>query len=330
MGRDAGLDAAKGALILLVLAGHLVWPVPWPHGPDGVMPPAGQAQMALYGWIYLFHMPMFAMVSGVLSRAGYSWGLVRSVAGRLLLPYVVFGAIQAATLLALGEAARPLWGLYGLWYLLSLAWWRLLLPAFVHLPRPMLWAVALAVGAGWLGWIGMPLSLSRTCTLFPFFLAGHLLRGERAHLPRLFTPAAAVAVLALCAGLCWLAAPANVHVLLYGNQPYQVRDLSPWVGPLVRLGRLGLGFAAGLAFLSLMPSGRGVLGRLGERSLYVYILHAALLPLYRAAPWLWEPLNAVPVLGVLAGAVASGFLLARASRLGWVRRLVEPLPGRRC
>ena len=65
--------------------------------------------------------------------------------------------------------ATPYWLL---WYLLSLAGWRLLLPVFARLKRPLTFAVALAVAVGCASEVGYYLSLSRTLVFFPMFVLG--------------------------------------------------------------------------------------------------------------------------------------------------------------
>jgi len=105
-GRDTRVDNAKGLLFILVVMGHLVW----------LVPSGGRAADALYFSVYFFHMPMFALVSGYLSRAEAGWPpLVRS-ARLLLAPYVAFFALHTLILRLMGEPAYPfLQGLYGPW-----------------------------------------------------------------------------------------------------------------------------------------------------------------------------------------------------------------------
>lgn len=164
--RDPWLDNARFGLIALVVFGHLLEPLLTRH----------PVLAASYDAIYAFHMPAFAFLSGAVSVAHLDRRLVRSVLFRLLLPYVAFQGLYA---LAAQWQAWPDDGPHGitvpywlLWYLTSLACWRLLLPLFAKLRAPVWIAVAVALLAGCSNSIGYELSLSRTVVFFPAFLLG--------------------------------------------------------------------------------------------------------------------------------------------------------------
>ena len=61
--RDSYFDNLKGILILLVVIGHFILPM------DKTRP-----VWSIFYIIYLFHMPMFAMVSGYFSKGMYRNG----------------------------------------------------------------------------------------------------------------------------------------------------------------------------------------------------------------------------------------------------------------
>jgi fucose 4-O-acetylase-like acetyltransferase len=315
-GRDIRIDNAKGLLILLVVMGHLVWPVP----------SGDRAADAFYFFVYFFHMPMFALVSGYFSRAEAGRAaLIRN--GRLLLaPYVVFFALHALILRLMGEAPYPfLQGLYGLWYLLSLFLWRAVLPYVRRLPLALPASVVLALAAGFVPFIGMDLSLSRTVVLLPFFLAGHLMR-EKGRSPTQAVGRATGAV-AVAAGLllAWWLSGYAFQPMLYGNAPYMALGPGIGVGLAARAVQLAGAFGLGLGALALVPSGENPLTRIGRHSLHVYLLHSALLVPYR----LWEPaygLIGSTVWLLVPAAVVLAWLLASPPVVRWTCRLVSPLP----
>ncbi len=121
-------------------------------------------------------MPAFALLSGAVASSKANARLLRNVLFRLLLPYVVFQGLHALA------AQMPLWPDDGppgvttpywlFWYLLSLAGWRLLLPIFAQLKRPVAFAIARAIAGGCASDVGYYLSLSRTLVFFPLFLLG--------------------------------------------------------------------------------------------------------------------------------------------------------------
>ncbi len=71
------------------------------------------------------------------------------------------------------ESHQPSWTL---WFLLALGIFRLVLPYLALLRWPLLWTVAISIGAGYLPNIDSTLSLSRTLGLLPFFALGWWLR----------------------------------------------------------------------------------------------------------------------------------------------------------
>jgi len=66
---------------------------------------------------------------------------------------------------------QPYWVL---WYLMSLLFWRLVLPFFAALKFPLLIAVAISLLSGMADYVGRDWSLSRSLGFLPFFIAGHL------------------------------------------------------------------------------------------------------------------------------------------------------------
>ena len=313
--RDTRIDNAKGLLIILVVLGHLVWPVPTGH----------RVADGLYFFVYFFHMPMFALISGYLSRDETGWAaLVKN--GRLLLaPYVVFFALHALILRLMGEPPYPfLEGLYGLWYLLSLFCWRMLLPYVRRIPFALPATILLALAAGFVPFLGLQLSLSRTLVLLPFFLAGHLMREKGTSPTAVFSPVAGVSMVAAGVVLSAFLSGYAFQAMFYGNGPYAALGPGVAVGFVARVAQLGIAFGLGLGALALVPSGQTPLTRVGRHSLHVYLLHTLLLVAYRLWPAGYGPLGSsvclmVPVAVVLAWLLASPWVVKA------TRRLVSPL-----
>ncbi len=74
--RSAWLDNAKGLLMILVIWGHLMEQM------IAVSPLAA----GTYGAIYLFHMPAFALVSGMVSGGDLNRQTILHLARKVLLP----------------------------------------------------------------------------------------------------------------------------------------------------------------------------------------------------------------------------------------------------
>ncbi|HET7269092.1 MAG TPA: acyltransferase family protein [Oleiagrimonas sp.] len=315
--RDPWLDTARFVLIALVVFGHVLEPLadahPWLH--------------TCYRFVYAFHMPAFAFLSGAVAHDSIDTNALRGIVFRLLWPYLVFQGLYAlAAQLPLwpdagpGSVTTPYWLL---WYLLSLACWRFLLPLFAHLRGRLLIAVLVAVGAGCLGSIGYYLSLSRTLVFFPLFLMGWLWAPRWRELSK----PAYMRVLAACTlGAMFVAAwliPIDPR-WLYGSYGYAALGSGPLVGALQRLLLLGIAVAGTLAVLALVPRRHTPFSAPGARSLGAYVLQGFVIKIAVGAGFF-------AVLTRLPGAWLLPVLLVLAAVTAWVlasrslQRLLDPI-----
>jgi fucose 4-O-acetylase-like acetyltransferase len=280
--RDPWRDNARVVLIVLVVFGHCLEPL----GPET------SSFDAIYRFIYLFHIPAFAFLSGSVARADANVRLLRSTVFRVLLPYLLFQGLYALVAQTPGwpddgpaGAATPYWLL---WYLLSLAGWRLLLPLFARLRHPILIAVGLAVAAGLAGDLGYYLSLSRTLVFFPLFLLGwryadawrSALSGTR------WRMAAVIALVALFAIANWQAMDPR---WLYGSLGYAALGVDAGPGMALRLLQLVAGIVGTAAFLTLIPRRPLAVSALGPGTLQTFLVHGFLIKLavaFGAFAWL--------------------------------------------
>ena len=249
--RSAYYCNLKLLLIFLVILGHWIEPQ---IGTD-------RDVYRVYRTIYLFHMPLFAFLSGLFLRD--SAGCIRQL--RRMVPMYLI-CQTAAIALGLAPWHTPWWIL---WYLLSLCFWLLTAALLLALPRGK-WAIlvlSLALGclAGRVRWIGRPLSLSRTIVFFPYFWLGVLLPTDipwhRFRIPALL-------------GL--LALPSDISpVTLYHAGPCD---------PLLRLRCYAAAGALGLLVLSWCPRRRFPWTRAGADTLPAYLLHGPLVRLLPSVP----------------------------------------------
>jgi fucose 4-O-acetylase-like acetyltransferase len=292
------LDIGKGILIILVIWGHLIEQA------------VGQSQLAaaIYGAIYLFHIPAFALISGMVSDARLDGGIAAKLVRKLLVPLLVFQMLYwpALTWLKPGwtfEALAPNWIL---WFLLSLLLWRLMLPAFLHLRFPLTSAVVLAIAVGFVEGFDHTLSLSRTFVFFPAFLFGFLRRqgildfiqsGRRAG-------AAVLVVLSGSAGL--FIAQGGSILPLYGSVPYAIQPYGLVLSVALRLAVIVAGIGAAIAFLSVVPKEASFLSSLGRQTVPVYLLHGFLV----LAFWAVAPSALESHFGFIALTACLSFLIA--------------------
>lgn len=99
--RSAYWDIAKCLLIILVTLGHLVQYGGWSHGDDFY-------HNALFKLVYMFHMPMFALICGFFAAAGlrkYGGRTLPRYALRFLLPSVTYSVLY----MVFGQVRGGLW-----------------------------------------------------------------------------------------------------------------------------------------------------------------------------------------------------------------------------
>jgi fucose 4-O-acetylase-like acetyltransferase len=324
-GRVSLFENARGALVVLVVLGHSLEPLL-------AREPLARA---LYTALYLFHIPAFAFLSGHLSRAELSRKSLASIAWSLLAPLVIFQALYVAfDAWVLGRGWNRQWLVmpyWLLWFLLSLACWRLVLPLLRRLPMPLLVSVAIALGAGLLPWVGYLLGLSRTLVFLPCFVAGYLARREwlLGNTPN--TPARRALAVALFMALgAWVWAMTVGKVAapntqwLYGTTSYAALGAAPLTGMATRLAHLWCALALTWAVFVLCPRKDGALARLGGRSLAPFLLHGFVVRAFEKVGGYSGVHGPLDVLLVLLGGGILAVLLGHPLIVHVTRPLWEP------
>ena len=171
MARENRIDAIKGLLIILVILGHTII----------ALDNENVINHGVMGLIYIFHMPLFILISGYLTKhpsqqsASHMW---RGV-GRIAVTLVIFQVLVSIRVQCMGGhflAAMAMFPFGILWYLMSLMCWRIMLfyTPRALLDRPWLYlglalVVSLLIG---LTHLGLFLSIQRTLNFYLFFLLG--------------------------------------------------------------------------------------------------------------------------------------------------------------
>lgn len=270
MKRNLLLDNAKFVMIFFVVLGHLLYSFETLNVFFEVS----------HKVIYSFHMPVFIIISGMLTKQKVVIkDYLKKLFKTLLVPLVVFTCLYEilevilyGSLSSFTQILAPYWLL---WYLWSLFIWRILAPYFLKLRYPILISVFIALMTGYFDAVGYTFGISKTVYFFPFFLAGYKLtpnvlsNSKLLKLPKSLL----VSIILLNITFFYLASGINSD-WLYGCFSYFQLGVEDWfLGPAVRLSLLAISFITSAAVLSLIPKRKTFFTSLGSKTLYIYLLH---------------------------------------------------------
>lgn len=277
-GRNISFDNIKAILIFLVVFGHFV---ELHIAQDAFLRP-------IWIFAYAFHMPMFALVSGIFSKANLdekqSVQLIRNIVAPLLGFELIYEATEYLIRGSFSVYAGLIAPYWMLWYLMSLLCWRLLLPLFARLQFPLILSLGLALVTSYSEHLGYLLSGARTLFFFPFFILGWKL-GANAFVSkgrdwRLICMASAIVIAGSI--MCFLLPAQFDYRWLYGSFSLHRLEMADLSGSLYQLLQYGVSTLLGLSILYLLSLRDWGLARVGQRSMYVFLWHGmALIALHQ-------------------------------------------------
>lgn len=322
--RDSYWDNAKGLLIFLVVLAHYYGTGMVYKGFSGGL---WQLPLTIYTVVYLFHMPLFAFISGYFSKNAER---CRSRAfSALLLPYLL---VNTVFVILDRERVNPLLAPYGpMWYPLALLLWRMVLPDVGRLKRSWLWGL----GAALILLVLTPgkdyVSLRNTITFFPCFLLGYETSPEQIgkirRLPRWLCGFILLGAAGMAAALLGPLHQTFGDICFFSRvYPFAWSSLK-YVG--LELVRYAIALVLGICVLNLIPANPGRLTHIGQNTLTVLLFHSvphlrtwmdALNPLPDNAPFtiLWWTVLSLAVTALLGSRRAGRWfdrLMTRCRRL---------------
>lgn len=319
-------DNARFVAVTLVVIGHGIQRLT--HDSNNAL--------VVYLFIYAFHVPAFAMISGYFSKATPpGTRQMRKVLTDILLPYVIMETIWTLVQF-LVEGKRnfnPTTPSWTLWFLLALGLFRLVLPYLALLRWPLLWAVAFSIAVGYFDNVDSTFSLSRAIGILPFFVLGWQLRHwglvDRWRAIEHITwgvRAAAIGILG-----AWLAVvivfiepfrEIDLRFWFFYDDSYRGLGEDQWWAGLVRLGLILLAVLLSACFFVLIPRRETWMTDLGTATMYVYLLHSFVLyPIRETGIVTEEHSSAMWLLSMILACI--GISIALSSPL--VRRIFRPL-----
>jgi fucose 4-O-acetylase-like acetyltransferase len=324
-------DNARFVTVTLVVIGH---------GIQRLTADSNNA-LVLYLFIYAFHMPAFAIISGYFSKASPpTTRRMKKLITDILLPYVFMETILTLVqfLVEGKKVFNPTNPSWTLWFLLALGIFRLILPYLVLLRWPLLWAVLASVLVGYFANVDTTFSLSRAIGILPFFVLGWQARqwGIADRMLALGSRIWALRALAVVVFGVWLAVvivgvdlwrAIDLRFWFFYEDSYRGLGESDWWAGLVRLGLILLAVVLSAALFVLIPRSPTWITAFGQATMYVYLLHSFILyPLRETGVLADEHSSAMWLLSMVLAGIAISIALAAPIVRRIFRPLIEPKP----
>jgi len=323
-------DNARFLCVTLVVIGH------------GIQRLTADSDNALivYLFIYAFHMPAFAIISGYFSRPGSpNSRQMTKVITDIIVPYVIMESIWTfVQFLVEGKhefnPTQPSWTL---WFLLALGIFRLILPYLALLKFPLLIAVLFSVGVGYFGNVDSTFSLSRAIGILPFFVLGWKLnewgvvdrwrRVVNGWWVRVVAVGVLGAWLAVVGGNINLWREIDLRFWFFYDDSYRGLGGDEWWAGAVRLGLIVLAVVLTAAFFALIPRRDTWITDFGTSTMYVYLLHSFVLyPLRETGILKDEHTSAVWLVSMVFACIAISIALSAPIVRRIFHPIVEPKP----
>lgn len=324
-------DNARFICVTLVVIGH------------GIQRLTGDsdAALGLYLFIYAFHMPAFAIISGYFSKASPpSSRQMKKVLTDIVLPYAIMETIWSGVqfLVEGSTSLNPTTPHWTLWFLLALALFRLILPYLVLLRWPLLWCIAFSVGVGYLGNVDNTFSLARSIGILPFFFLGWQIRQwrlvDRWHL--MDARAWWLRVVALAIFAAWAAVifsfiglwrSLDLKYWFFYDDSYNGIGQDAWWAGFIRLGFILLAALLSVALFVLIPRRKTWFTSFGQATMYIYLLHSFVLYPIRQSGILGDEHSSLGwLLAMIVGSILISIVLASQPVRTLFRPLIEPKP----
>ncbi|MBH1941547.1 acyltransferase family protein [Mobilitalea sibirica] len=269
--RDYVFDNMRAVLIVLVVWGHLLTSMISKY----------DLIKSLYFFVFFFHMPAMAFVSGYFSK-NLEKGRNNAFEA-ILMPYLVLNVFNYLfKMFIIGEPYfgfrffRPLWGL---WYLLALFLWKFFLKDLIKIRYLLPLSFVIGLLSGYSKEFSNYMALGRVVCFLPFFLMGYYCTQEHVKIIRKLPKVISVLV---------IVAVGSFSTWIVGNDIFKVEVLylrkaypenSEFEGMFFRLIVYAVALLMTAVIINLMSNKKSLLSKIGTGTLTVYILHLFTIPL---------------------------------------------------
>ena len=275
--RNSTIDSLKGVLIILVVLGHWL-----EYGF------AHETNRIVFNYIYLFHMPLFILISGYFSKRTDFGTFIKKMQS-LVEVYIVVQILYVGSSILLQGKSYNYSILYtpnaAAWYLLSLISWRTLLQfvpdKWLHRKSLLYLSIIVSIISGFIPLNDNEFSILRTLTFLPFFMFGFFLKNNNWKINKYSSNLFKYSVLLIPLGIMFLIGNKDLSLVLYGKYPYYNSYYSPQLMMSLRLVFLIVAFIMSINILSLHTYIHTyALAFIGKNSLIFYIYHIIFLRLF--------------------------------------------------
>jgi fucose 4-O-acetylase-like acetyltransferase len=290
--RDPFLDNARYILVLLVVFGHLI--SPWKESSEIIF--------AINNLLATFRMPALIFITGYFAKSFYKAGYIKKITVKLFVPLVILQVFYILYYTAYGDTLNLFLPRKGLWFLLSLYYFNLLLFPFSKLKHPLLVSILLGLGIGFIDYAGSFLSISRTFVFFPIFLLGFYT--NKTHLQYIKKYAnKAVSIIAFIVIIYLLSFYSfeEARKLLTGKFPFERLEYSYFEGIVSRFLSYVMMTLGIIAILAWIPRKKTFFTKFGQQTAYIYLLHFIVVRYLYTIEWFDEfALWKLPIVIVVA------------------------------
>ena len=255
----------------------------------------------MWTMIYVFHMPLFAFVSGLFAKNTIAdkTKLKKNMCFYLKAYFIYKILLMFVRLVFSGE------GKFNLLYEKSIPWYMLAMVLFLGItylvrnvkPSYVLFvSILLACAIGFDSSLGDFLTLTRVINFYPFFIVGYYAKSDM----EIFESSKIKKIISviILTGFCivswvYISKLYNFRPMLTGRNPYSTFCREEY-GILCRLAYYVAVSIISLAIIYLLPNRISSFTFLGKKSLQIYIWHGVVLNILRQLSWEEKLMNNLP------------------------------------
>lgn len=265
--RDSYFDNLKGFLIISVIIGNSL---------ELANPESVNIHFFIL-LLYVFHMPLFAFVSGYFSKLSRRTTKEKVIDTLKLYIYaqVFYTAFNYLILWRHGTKLQILMPQWTLWYLLSMVFWYIISDYIKDYKKWIIGTIIIAMLIGLDGSIGTNSSSSRTLFFLPVFIAGMAFKVEYIECLKVNKFKILIMSIVIIIAL-WLLNEATPIELFFEYAKYTWYFERPWFPMFMRGFHYISAVIVGMSIFAFMPSKTTKLSKIGKYSLIMYLTHSGI------------------------------------------------------